>query len=100
MPIFKCILCCVKTSSGSYYYVKHVVYSYNIRDLSNKVSFKKKIGMVAHFREQIFKNHMRQNLGKEKPNLFRDFLQKSSTNFIHLKFPRCITGYSLQSAPY
>jgi hypothetical protein len=42
MPIFKCILCCVKTSSGSYYYVKHVVYSYNIRDLSNKVSFKKK----------------------------------------------------------
>jgi hypothetical protein len=27
---------------------------------------KKKLGVVAHFREQICKNHMRQNVGKEK----------------------------------
>jgi hypothetical protein len=40
--------------------------------LSNEVSLdiplleKNKLGVVAHFREQICKNHMRQNLGKEK----------------------------------
>jgi hypothetical protein len=40
--------------------------------LSIKVSLgepfylKKKLGVVAHFQEEICKNHMRQNVGKEK----------------------------------
>jgi hypothetical protein len=40
--------------------------------LSNKVSLgipfylKKKLGVVAHFLEEMCKNHMRQNVSKEK----------------------------------
>jgi hypothetical protein len=46
---------------------------YSLRiGLSNEVSLdiplrlKKKLGVVEHFRERICKNHMRQNVGKEK----------------------------------
>jgi hypothetical protein len=48
---------------------------------------KKKLGMVAHFWEEICKNHIRQNVGKEK--------QKSTCfgifyKLFQLKFPHCI----------
>jgi hypothetical protein len=42
------------------------------------VKKKKKLGVVASFREQICKNYMRQNVGKEKQKstCFGIFLQK------------------------
>jgi hypothetical protein len=52
---------------------------------------KKKLGVVASFREQIYKNHMRQNVGKEKQKstcfgiFYKNHLEVQVMNFIPVK---------------
>jgi hypothetical protein len=48
---------------------------------------KKKLGVVAHFREEMCKNHMRQNVGKEKQKstCFGIFYNVQVMNFIPVK---------------
>jgi hypothetical protein len=51
---------------------------------------KKKLGVVAHFQEEIYKNHMRQNVDKEKKNrpvsgFFTQITDVQVMNFIPVK---------------
>jgi hypothetical protein len=58
--------------------------------------WKKKLGVVAHFRAEICKNHRGRNVGKEKQKstCFGIFLQNSPISklwiLFQLKFPHCI----------